>query len=263
MSMEVIFLNELKALSLTLLVGIFFLIGIIIPRFIKKKRELTLFSTALAFIVMLSMILFDIIPEIGEILIFYPNGQKWSIIIGFTLLGLLILKGLDYFIPHHHHEHKEHEKNTKEHNEHLFHIGFVTSLSLILHNILEGLSIYTTGVGNIKAGLMIAIAVSLHNIPLGMEISVGLESSKSKKNIKIISIILLTLSSFIGSSIFYLFEINMSNTIKSCILCTTFGMLLYISLFELLREIWTYKKDKMTYIGIATGIILSIVMVLL
>ena len=135
-------MENLKALFLTLLVGAFFLVGLGITKITPKKKELTLLATGLSFIIMLSMILFDIIPEIAETLIKVPMNKKWLIIIGFTALGMILLKGLDLLIPHHHHDHKENEKNHKEHNEHLFHIGFITSLSLILHNLIEGLSIY-------------------------------------------------------------------------------------------------------------------------
>lgn len=256
-------MDSFKSLLLTLLVGLFFLIGMIIPKFIKRKKELTLFTTGLSFTVMLGMILFDIIPEIGEILITYPNGQKWSIIIGFTLLGALMLKGLDMLIPHHHHDHQEHEKDKKEHNEHLFHIGIVTAISLMLHNIIEGISIYTTGLTNMKAGFLMALAVALHNIPLGSAVAVGLESSNQNKKMKWISIILLTSSSLIGSLILFFFQINMSLTMEAVLLCITFGMLIYISLFELLKEIWTYIKRKEIYFGIALGVLLNIVMVMI
>ncbi|MCI8575324.1 MAG: ZIP family metal transporter [Bacilli bacterium] len=261
--MEVIAVANFKSLLLTLLVGIFFLIGIIIPKFIKKKKELTLFATGLSFIVMLGMILFDIIPEIGELLVYYPNGQKWGIICGCTALGMLLLKGLDCLIPHHHHAHHEDEKNKEEHNDHLFHIGLVTSLSLMLHNLMEGISIYVTGITNFKLGLTMAFAVALHNIPLGMEIAVGLEANHKQNKLKWITITLLTLSSLIGSSLLYLFQINMSITVEACLLCTTFGMLIYITLLELLKEIYTYRQEKMIYVGIGLGILLNIFMVML
>jgi ZIP family zinc transporter len=252
-----------KSLLLTLLVGVFFLIGMIIPKVIKKKKELTLFATGLSFTVMLGMILFDIIPEIGELLVYYPTGQKWGIICGCTALGMILLKGLDCLIPHHHHHHEEHEKNAQEHNDHLFHIGLVTSLSLMLHNLMEGISIYVTGVTNFKIGLTMALAVSLHNIPLGMEIAVGLEANQKQSKLKWITIILLTLSSLIGSSLLFLFQIELSITVEACLLCTTFGMLIYITLLELLKEIYTYRRDKMVYFGIGLGILLNIIMVML
>lgn len=253
---------ELKALLLTILVGLFFLIGIVITKFIKKKKELSLFSTGLAFTVMLGMILFDIIPEISEGLKEVPTNQEWLIIIGFTALGMLLLKGLDLLVPHHHHEHHENEKNKKEHNEHLFHVGFVTCLSLMLHNCLEGISIYVTGITDFKLGLMMTLAVALHNIPLGIEVGVGLSASQHKKNTKLVSIVLLTLSSFLGAFVLMLFGHELNEVVLASLLCITFGMLIYISLFELLREIWNNRRSKLVYGGIALGVLLTIIMVL-
>lgn len=256
-------MNELLSILLTLIVGISFIIGMLITKFTTKKKELTLFATGMSFAVMLGMILIDIIPEIGENIREYPNNEKWLTIIAFTLLGMGLLKGLDRFIPHHHHNHKEHEKNKLEHNDHLFHIGVVTSVSLILHNLLEGISIYLTGITNFHLGAMMALAVSLHNIPLGIEIAVGLNSNTSKEKIKRKILILVIGSSFIGAFLLYLFKIKLNSFFLCSLLCTTFGMLIYITLFELLKEIWVYRKKKYVYYGITTGIIISLIMVLL
>lgn len=256
-------MENTRALFLTILVGAFFLVGLGLTKLTPKKKELTLIATGLSFIIMLSMILFDIIPEIAESLITLPNIKKWWMIIGFTALGMIILKALDIFIPHHHHDHKENEKNKKEHNEHLFHIGFITSISLILHNLIEGISIYAAGITNFKMGLTMALAVSLHNIPLGIEIAVGMESSETKSKIKWVSILLLTLSSFLGAFILFISKMKMNDIFLASLLCVTFGMLIYITLFELLREIWNNKNNKLIYVGMGIGIVISIIMVLL
>lgn len=256
-------MTNIKALLLTILVGIFFLVGLGITRLTKKKKELTLFATGLSFIVMMSMILFDIIPEIGENVIELENGKKWMLILGCTILGMALLKGLDMIIPHHHHEHKEQEKNKKEHEEHLFHIGFVTSLSLMLHNMIEGMSIYITTLSDFKTGVLMMLAVSLHNIPLGMEIAVGLESSKTKKKTTVLTILLLTISSFLGALILFLLNHQMSKVVLAGFLCVTFGMLLYIALFELLKEIWMNRKRKPIYYGMALGVMISVIMVII
>lgn len=256
-------MNNLLAILLTLIVGLSFIIGILITKFTTKKKELTLFATGMSFAVMLGMIMIDIIPEIGENIREYPNNEKWLIIIIFTFIGMGLLKGLDSLIPHHNHNHKEQEKNKKEHNDHLFHIGFVTSISLILHNILEGISIYITAITNMNLGLMMALAVSLHNIPLGIEISAGMNATKSKEKIKRMIITLLMLSSFIGAFLLFLFKIKLNSFLICALLCTTFGMLIYIALFELLKEIWCYRKNKVTYYGILTGLVIGILMVVL
>lgn len=251
------------SLLLTILVGLFFLVGMIVAKLTKAKKELTILGIGLSFMVMLGMILLDIIPEIAESVIELSATKKWFFIIGFTALGMIVLKALDIFIPHHHHEHHENEKNKKEHNEHLFHIGFVTSISLILHNMIEGISIYITSLTNLKAGLMLAFAVSLHNLPLGIEIAVGMDSSKTKKKIKWITMTLLILSSFMGAFGMFLMKEQINEIMLSALLCITFGMLIYITIFELLREIWNNRQNKMIYIGLGIGLILNIIMVIL
>ena len=138
----------------------------------------------------------------------------------------------------------------------------------MLHNLMEGISIYVTGVTNFKIGLTMALAVALHNIPLGMEIAVGLEANQNQNKLKWITIMLLTLSSLIGSSMLFLFQINMSITVEACLLQKEFDIYkakmesLLISQLELLKEIYTYRRDQWTYIGLVVGVILNIIMVM-
>lgn len=256
-------MEKIGVLLLTLFVGIFFLIGFGITKITTKKKELTQFATGLAFMVMMGMIIFDIIPEIQESYLMVENNQKFFMMFGFTLLGMLLLKALDIFIPHHQHHHKENEKNKKEHNDHLFHISLVTSISLIIHNMMEGISIYATGITNISTGFLMAFAVALHNIPLGIEIAVGLETTKTKEKLKKGTTVLLTLSSFLGGILLFIFDEKINDTILSNLLCITLGMLLYIALFELLKELWDNRKSKTIYIGLLVGIILNCIMVIL
>ncbi len=254
-------MNSILAILLAFGVGLCFVISFGITKFVKNKKELTLFAISMAFTVMLGMILFDIIPEIA--MVTKNTEAQWLKIIGFTALGMITLKILDFFIPHHDHHHKEKERSKKEHNAHLYHIGFITSISLILHNILEGMSIYITTLSDIKAGLLMALAVSLHNIPMGMEISVNLDSEKNRKKTTIGSLIFLTISSTIGALILFAFKKTLKPALETFLLCMTFGMLIYITLFELLKEMYTYKKEKWIYYGLGVGILLNIIMVFL
>ena len=83
------------ALLLTLLSGLFFLIGVIVYRFVKHKKELTIGAMACALIVILGLICFDLVPELLEI-------KKWYLILC-VVIGLLFLLLIDKLIPHHHH----------------------------------------------------------------------------------------------------------------------------------------------------------------
>ena len=89
---------EMRALLLTLLTGIFFLIGIFINKLFKSNKLVETFSIGMSFIVLFNIIFFDIVPEIKEFFDF-----KYFLIV---ILGFSLLKILDFFVPDHNHHHK-------------------------------------------------------------------------------------------------------------------------------------------------------------
>ena len=243
-------MNKLYSVILTLIAGLFFLLGGLISKKFKNKEVLNHFSIALAFIIMLNLIFTDLIPESLELLEAYKTSSRIFMIISFIILGILILKVLDFFIPDHHHDHHEEEKNIKEHISHEKHIGTLTVISLILHNVLEGFAIFGLSLNDFKLGIMICISVALHNIPLGTHIFSSLSLNKNKGLISI-----LTLSSLIGGIIFLIVG-EISNLLLAIITCITLGMLIYIEIFELLPEMLHSIKKKETIIGLIVGLII-------
>ena len=240
-------------LVLTLIAGLFFLIGGLISLKVKNKDKLNAFSIALAFIIIINLLIMDLFPEIFELLENYDLSFNILVILVFGALGILILKIIDFFIPDHHHEHHDDEIDKKEHISHIKHIGTLTLISLILHNLLEGFAIAGMTLNNLEIGLMICFSVALHNIPLGTTIFSSLDIHKNK-----LLVTILTLSSFIGGLIFLLIG-NISNLVLAVISIITLGMLIYISLFELLPELWQNKKKKESIMGLVTGIIIIII----
>ncbi len=228
------------ALLLTLISGLFFLIGIIVYKFIKHKKELTIGAMACALIVILGLICFDLVPELLEI-------KKWYLILC-VVIGLLFLLLIDKLIPHHHHEHKENDEATKEHQGHLEHIGFITILALILHNMVESMALYSVASNNLTSGALMCLGIGLHNLPFGFQIA-----SNTKSRSKTVATILLVLSGLIGGLIVYAFG-NISEFVTGIIIALTLGMLLYILIFELLKEVWSNIKKKSTICGIIIGI---------
>lgn len=253
----------LKALFLTIIVGIFFVMGIFIPKLFKNKQKLILITTSLTFVIMLSLLFLDLLPEIIEIFDPLHNLKSFSIMILSILLGITILKLLDCFIPEHHHEHHEKNDNELEHNSHMFHIGFITSISLVIHNILEGISIYATGINDFKLGLIMALTVGAHNLPLGIEVAVSLEANKKSKILKFIIFFLLIFSSFFGGFLLFIIGKELSEVLEGILLSITFGMLTFISLMELLPEIKTNKNTKELKVGLLLGILLTLILCLI
>lgn len=246
-------MDKIYGSILTLIAGLFFLLGGLICKRFKNKDSLNVFSVSLAFVIIIALIVSDLFPEILELLEEYKLSSKIILIILFTGLGILLLKILDFFIPDHHHEHHENEENLSEHKSHVKHIGTITVISLILHNILEGFAIFGMSLNSLKLGIMICISVALHNIPLGTHIFGSLDFKKNR-----VLITFLTLSSFLGGLIFLIVG-DISNLVLAVITCITLGMLLYIGLLELLPEMLTHFKEKETKLGIMVGLILLII----
>ncbi len=235
---------------MTLLTGLFFLIGIINLNKFKNKENISLFTMALAFVIMLGLIIFDLLPEIikfNKLYLIIPS------IVGFSLFIIL-----DKFIPHHNHDHHEINDNKVDHMLHLKHIGIITIIALIIHNFLEGLTLYSVTLNSISSGILMMISISLHNIPLGFQIG----NSLNLKNNNLFLIILLVLSSFLGAIVVIIFG-NLNTVMESILLALTFGMLLYILIFELFSELKTSFKKKGTIYGIIVGVIILFITLLI
>lgn len=233
---------NIQAIFITLLSELSFFIGYLITKLIKDEKKLIIFSVGFSFTIILGLIFTDLLPECLEF-----TDNKLIILI-FVILGILLLKVLDLFIPDHEHEH------TKK-KDHMEHIGLISTLALFIHNVIEGTAIYTATLSSISIGLFTSLGVSFHNIPLGIQISSLVKNKKEKLTL----LTILSLSSIFGVIILKLFKITLTSYISGILISITLGMLIYIAFFELLCEIKENIKKKELLIGIITGIVLILV----
>lgn len=249
-------MNEFIALLFTLITGFFFVMGMLITYFTKNNDRFIQFSISTAFGVIITLIIFELLPEsieyIGEN---YSNVTTYLLVFLLAFLGIVILKVLDHFIPDHELEHK----HKKDIDNNLFHIGFVASIALILHNVIEGMAIYSSISTGFDLGILVMLGVGLHNIPMGMVLASTLSKSNSSKKKKIFFLTFVTLSTFIGGIIMASLHFLISNLFLGILLSITLGMLIYIAVFELLGEILEAHDNKISTIGILVGVLIFII----
>lgn len=244
--------NIKLGLLTTLVLGLFIILGALLALFVNKKEKVVDFFLGLAFGVIITLIITDLLPEIIENL-----GIKYIylFLIG-TSLGFLVLKLLDNLIP----DHEEEKMTKKELNNNLAHIGIITSLALILHNIIEGMAIYSSVISNTSLGIALTIGVGCHNVPLGMVIAGTFYQSNQNISKSILSILLVSLSTFIGGIIMFFLNINTINSlILGSLLSLTLGMLLFIMLDELIPRLKVGKNKKVSLSGILLGVFILII----
>lgn len=240
------------ALIATLIAGLFFLVGAVLAIFGKNKKWLTEFSIGMAFSVIVLLLTFDIVPEVTEL---YGDSKIFMYI--FIVIGIVTLKLIDLLVPHH-----DHESEIKTHERHLKHIGIISSLALIVHNIIEGIGIYNIALLDSKAGLLMAIAVGLHNVPFGIEITATLNETKKGKINTIVNVLLLTFSTVVGALLMMIFK-SINDFVLASLMSLTIGMIIYLILFELLVEIGSSKSRKSSTLGIVLGIILMVLVLVI
>ena len=244
---------EMIGLVITFLLGIFVLIGALIAFLAKKKGQIIDFSLGLAFSVIIMLIVLDLIPEVIEHL-----GLRyiWLFLI-FVVLGYGLLRFLDRFIPDHH----DHDRMTKkEANNNLDHIGIISSIALIIHNIIEGMAVYSTVLTDVNTGLMLAIGIGFHNLPLGMVIATTFYQGDQKPSRVWLSIGGVTLSTLVGGILSFLLNNQaVPEWVLGSLLSLTLGMLLFLLFSELWPRIRKSKFRIERNFGILIGIIIMLI----
>ena len=246
---------SITGLLLTLFVGLFIFVGSILGVYSKNSKRVTDMSMSMAFGVIVGLIIFELGPETYELL----NDELGLVrsilaILILITMGVIILRILDTYLPDHE------NTNTETNNNQLYHIGMISAVALIIHNLLEGAGLYLVTAGDTTSGLLLCFGIGLHNIPLGLVITTTL-LALNKKNTFLI-ILLLSISSFVGGLIMFIIG-GVGPLVKGIMLGITLGMLVYIVIFELFKQINEMENKTLTRMCILFGLSILISSVLI
>ena len=242
------------AFLLTTLAGLSTMIGIF-PIFIHTKKENYLISGTLSFAsgVMITVSITDLIPESINLLRYNIKGIYvcvYSLI--FILLGIYTSFIIDKYIT------------KKKENNSLYKLGIISMLAIILHNIPEGIITYISTTKNIKLGIKLATVIAIHNIPEGISIGVPIYYGTKSKLKTITYIFISALSELLGAVLTYLFLLPLiNNLILGLLFSFTGGIMIHISLGELLPNSKNYSNNYITYLFFIIGIITMLLKIIL
>ncbi len=232
------------AISITFLAGLSIIVGALISKLAPHPDKIGHLSMSLALGSLSALLFFDLLPELGE----SSEQLGWVKLILFAAAGFVILMLFDGFIPDHH--------DTKENHDHenAVHIGLMSSVAVILHNILEGMTVYSLALSSTRDGLIFSLGIALHNIPMGMLIY----STMNQKNRgqKRFLIGLVTLSTLAGGVIMMLFQNHLHEQLEGALLCLAAGMIIYIVFTELLPHVLRTRPIGPSAVGAVSGFLL-------
>ena len=239
----------------TFLLGFFIILGALIVFYTDNNDKFIEFSISLASGVILMLIAFDLVPEMIEV-VPYKGWFKYFAIFSGIGFGFILLKVLDKFIP----DHDDDETTDEDDQRNLEHIGLMSTIALIIHNIVEGMAIYMLATSDMKAAFITCIGIGLHNIPMGMVIASAFyqQNESKKKTFTILGAV--SLSTFVGGLSMFLFKLGKYVDILEAISITlTIGMLLFILIMELIPKMKRSKDKRITSAGFLTGIVLLLI----
>ena len=138
----------------------------------------------------------------------------------------------------------------------LFRSGMISMIAIMLHNIPEGIATFLTSNHDLKLGITLAIALALHNIPEGISVAVPIYFSTGSKKRAFFYTLVSGMSEFLGAIIASIFLVGFSNDFfMGCLYAIIAGIMMHISIYELLPSSLKYKKPKQTLIFFLIGIL--------
>jgi ZIP family zinc transporter len=143
--------------------------------------------------------------------------------------------------------------------------GIFIALGIAIHNFPEGLITFSAAAtGDMSLGIMIAVAVALHNIPEGIAVSVPILYSTGSRKKAFGYSFLSGLAEPVGALIGFLILMPfLSPDILSMTLAFVAGIMVYISLDEILPMAHSYGREHLVIIGIVAGMAIMALSLLL
>ncbi|PAV28622.1 zinc transporter ZupT [Virgibacillus profundi] len=250
------------AFVFTLFAGLATGIGSLLA-FFAKTTNTKFLSIALGFSagVMIYVSLIDVFPKAQDALV-GDLGEEvgyWITVISF-FAGMLLIALIDKFIPKskNPHELKKVEDMKKSEaaikDPELLKMGVFTALAIGIHNFPEGIATFVSTIQDPGLGLAIAIAVAIHNIPEGIAVSVPIYYATNDKKKAFRLSFLSGLAEPVGAVVAFLVLMPFLNDVLfGVIFAMVAGIMVFISLDELLPAAKKYDETHLSIYGVIGG----------
>ena len=263
----------ISALILTLIAGAATGIGGALVLF-KKKISSNFLAGALGISagVMIFISLAELFPEAqaeisatGSI----RHGEALTLLAFFAGMGIIML--IDFLVPEYENPHEASGLSLGSHtpavdmlshtgNEKALHrLGIMSALAIAIHNFPEGIATFIGALNDPQMGAGITFAIAIHNIPEGIAVAIPIYYATKSKAKALIYATLSGFSELLGALLcmavtgIFGMELTGGGPIFPLILAAVAGIMIYISLDELLPTAEKYGKHHIAIAGVIGG----------
>lgn len=257
--------NFIFAMFLSLLAGLATGVGSVLALFAKQTNTKFL-AGSLGFSagVMLYVAMVEIYQKARVYMSIASGDFKGAAYTAIFFFGGIILIGvIDFLVPSTDGDigSLTPQKNNKAN---LGRMGFMTALAIGIHNFPEGLATFTSALKDPHLGVAIAVAIAIHNIPEGIATSAPIffatGNRKKAFNISFLSGMTEPVGALIGYAVLRPF---FNDFVFGALFAAIAGIMVFISIEELLPMAREIEKSRITIIGAVVGMIVMAVSLLL
>lgn len=252
--------NVLLAFGLTIVAGLSTGIGSALAFFTKRTNK-TFLSMALGFsagvMIYVSMIEIFVKAQAALAEVHGEPVATWITVCAF-FGGIVVIAIIDRLIPAYENPHEAHSieemENGRAQDNRLMRMGLFTALAIGIHNFPEGLATFFGALTDPAVGIAIAIAIAIHNIPEGISVSVPIYFATGSKKKAFWLSFLSGVSEPVGALIGYtILKPLFSPTVFGLLFAGVAGIMVFISLDELLPTAKEYETGHAAIYGLILG----------
>lgn len=267
----------LLAFGLTLFAGLSTGIGSALA-FFARRTNTRFLSLSLGFSagVMLYVSMIEIFPKARAAMV-TPFGERAAYF--YTTLaffcGVILIALIDQLVPTIENPHEmrmleeltpteeEVAKKSVQENQ-LLRMGMFSALAIAIHNFPEGLATFAGALRDPILGVSIAVAIAIHNIPEGIAVSIPLYYATGSRRKAFILSFLSGLAEPVGALVgYFLLYQFFDDRVFGFLFAGVAGIMVYISLDELLPSAEKYGEHHLAIGGVIGGMMVMAVSLLL
>ncbi len=256
--------NVLLAFLFTTFAGLSTVVGSFIAFFVKGENKGFLsFTLGFSAGVMVYVSLNEILVNAQQMLVEATSVRQGSIISLLAFFGgIALIAIIDKFIPS---DVNPHEIKTKESkNNPLLRVGLFTAVAISIHNLPEGMASFVSTLHDPQLALPIVFAIAIHNIPEGMAVSIPVYFATGSRKKAFLYTLLSGIAEPLGALLAYFILLPfMSDVLLGVLFAIVAGVMVFISIDELLPSAREYGKHHLSVYGFIMGMLVMALSLLL
>jgi ZIP family zinc transporter len=166
--------------------------------------------------------------------------------------GMLGMFLIDFLIPHEYMAERHRTEGAGQ--EGLLKTGLLVALGIGIHNFPEGMATFAGAMQDVSLGVAIAGAIALHNIPEGLAVSAPVYAATGSRSKAFLWSFLAGVAEPAGAAVAALVLLPfLSEAVLGLMLAVVAGIMVFISLDELLPVARSFGQEHLSIVGVGLG----------